>query len=95
VDRDGKTLGRIPAKGTGYEIDEPVDMTFDTLGHVYVLDRGTGSVLVFGAKNRFLTRITIPERNPGSFTRPAALAVDATGRLYIFDERSKRIQVYQ
>jgi hypothetical protein len=60
-----------------------------------VLDRGKASVVVFGAKNRFVTSITIPEKSPGAFTRAAALTVDPVGRLYIFDERAKRIQVYQ
>ena len=95
VDRDGQAITRIPGKGTGYELDDPVDVAFDVLGHVYVLDRGKASVAVFGAKNRFVTNVTIPEKSPGAFTRAAALTVDPAGRLYIFDERAKRLQVYQ
>lgn len=95
VDRDAKVLSKIPGKGTGYELDDPIDMAFDSLGQLYVLDRGKASVLVFGPKNRFVTSVSIPEKSPGAFTRAAALAVDAAGRLYIFDERAKRIQVYQ
>ena len=95
VDRDGKALGKIPGKGTGYELADPVDMAFDALGHLYVLDRGKSSVVVFSPKNRFVANVTIPEKSPGAFTRPAALGVDGTGRLYIFDERARRIQVYQ
>jgi DNA-binding beta-propeller fold protein YncE len=95
ADRDAKVLGRIAAKGNGYELDDPVDMAFDALGHLYVLDRGNGSVVVFGPKNRFVANVTIPEKSPGAFTRPAALGVDSAGRLFIFDERAKRIQVYQ
>ena len=52
-------------------------------------------MLVFGAKNRLITTVTFPEKSAGAFSRPQALAVDSTGRLYIFDERSQRIQVYQ
>jgi TolA-binding protein len=95
ADRDGKVLSRIPAKGTGYELADPIDMAFDVLGHIYVLDRGKGSVVVFGPKNRFVANVTMPEKSPGAFSRPAALSVDPAGRLYIFDERAKRIQVYQ
>lgn len=95
VDRDGKPLSRIPTRGTGYELDQPVDLAFDPLGHLYVLDRGRASVFIFGAKNRLVTTVTIPEKSPGAFTRASALALDAAGRLHIFDDRAKRIQVYQ
>jgi len=95
VDRDGKPLGRIPQKGTGYELDSPIDLTFDALGHLYVLDRAKGAIHVFDPGNRLVATITVPERDPGAFQKPEAFAVDATGRLYIFDDRSQRIQVYQ
>ena len=95
VDRDGKALGKIPQKGTGYELDNPVDLAFDRLGHLYVLDRGRASVYVFGPKNRLIATITVPEKEPGAFQKAQAFALDGTGRLYIFDERAQRIQVYQ
>ena len=94
-DRDSKALGKIMPKGQGYEFADPVDIAFDVLDQLYVLDRGRGAVLVFGPKNRFLTSFAIPEKSPGSFTRAVAMSLDATGRLFIFDERAKRIQVYQ
>lgn len=95
LDRDGKPLSRILAKGPNYQLDEPVDLAYDRLGYLYVLDRGKGSVLVFGPRNRLITTFTIPEKAPGAFTRARAMALDGAGRLYIFDERAKRIQVYQ
>jgi hypothetical protein len=95
LDRDGKQLGRIPQKGTGYEFDNPVGLTFDTLGHLYVLDRGKGSVYVFGPKNRLVTTITIPEKEAGSLQKAQAIALDTAARMYIFDDRVQRIGVYQ
>lgn len=95
LDRDGKPLSKIMTKGTGYELDDPVDLAFDPLGHLYVLDRGQRSVFVFGAKNRLVATVTVPEKNPGAFTRASAFALDAAGRLHIFDDRAKRVQVYQ
>jgi TolA-binding protein len=95
LDRDGKPLSKIAAKGANYQLDEPVDVSFDRLGYLYVLDRGKGSVLVFGPRNRLITNFTIAENTPGAFTRARALGLDAAGRLYIFDEKAKRIQVYQ
>lgn len=95
ADRDGKVISRLPQKGTGYELDEPQDVAFDALGHLYVLERGKGSILVFGVKNKLITTLTIPNNAPGSLTRGEALGIDAAGRLYVFDEKSRRIQVYQ
>ncbi len=95
LDRDGKPLSRILAKGPNYQLDEPVDLAYDRLGYLYVLDRGKASVLVFGPRNRLITTFTVAEKAPGAFTRARALGLDAAGRLYIFDERAKRIQVYQ
>jgi outer membrane protein assembly factor BamD (BamD/ComL family) len=95
VDRDGKAIGKIPAKGTGYELDNPIDLAFDPLGHLYVLDRGRAAILVFGPKNRLITTITFPEKDAGAFPKAQAFSVDAAGRLYVFDDRSQRLQVYQ
>ena len=95
LDRDGKPLSKIMTKGANYQLDEPVDLSFDRLGYLYVLDRGKSTVFVFGPRNRLITSFTIAEKDPGAFTRARALALDAAGRLYIFDERAKRIQVYQ
>jgi len=95
VDRDGKSLSKIPQKGTGYEFDNPIDLTFDAFNHIYVLDRGRASIFVFGPRNRLLTTVTIPEKSPGAFPRAAAFALDAAGRVYIYDDRAQTIQVYQ
>jgi TolA-binding protein len=95
VDREGKALTKIPQKGTGYEFDNPIDLTFDIFNHIYVLDRGRASVFVFGPRNRLLTTVTIPEKSPGAFQRAAAFALDAAGRIYIYDDRAQAIQVYQ
>jgi TolA-binding protein len=95
ADRDGKAVSKIPAKGTGYEMDEPTDVAFDALGHLYVLDRGRSAVFVFGPKNKLISTLTVPSNSPGALNRAEALGVDAAGRLYVFDDRSRRIQVYQ
>lgn len=95
VDRDGKTLAKIPPKGTGYQFDDPADLTYDSLGHLYVLDGRRAAIHVFSPKQALLATITSAGRQPGALQRPRAIAVDAAGRLYVFDESSQRIQVYQ
>jgi hypothetical protein len=95
LDRDGKAIGTIPEKGTGYEFDNPIDLTFDVFGHLYVLDRGRSAVFVFGPKDRLIATVTFPDNNPGAFTRAQALALDPAGRLYVFDDRAQGIQMYR
>lgn len=95
VDRDGKPLAKIPLKGTGYAIAEPVDLAFDSLGHLFVLDGGKPGIYIFGPKNRLVGTVTSGLKEAGALQRPKALAVDAAGRLLVFDEASRRIQVYQ
>jgi len=95
VDRDGKPLTKIPQKGTGYEFDNPVDLAFDAFNHIYVLDRGRASIFVFGPRNKLLTTVTFPEKSAGAFPRASAFALDAAGRIYIYDDRAQGIQVYQ
>jgi TolA-binding protein len=95
LDRDGKRILQAGARGIGYQFEEPIDLSFDRLGHLYVLDRSKGSVLVFGAAAKLIATLSIPEKSPGAFRRATAFSMDSAGRLYIFDERSQLVQVYQ
>jgi hypothetical protein len=95
ANRDGKTLSTIPAKGSNYQFEDPVDVAFDALGHLYIADARRPAVLVFGPKNRLLATVTPPAKDPNAFQRPRAFALDAAGRIFLFDERAQRVQVYQ
>jgi hypothetical protein len=94
-DREGRPLGRIPARGTGYELENPVDVTFDALGHLYVLDRNRAAVCVFSPQWKLVATFAPAERTPGAFPRAVAFGLDSAARLFIFDDRSQRLQVYQ
>jgi hypothetical protein len=62
-----------------------------------VLDGGKPGINIFGPKNRLVATVTAGVKEAGSLQRPKALADggDAAGRLLVFDEASRRIQVYQ
>lgn len=95
-DRDSKALGKIVSKGAGYEFDDPVDIAFDVLDQLYVLDRGKATVWVFAPKtNKLVASVSIPDKTPGALNKASALSIDRAGRLFVFDERVKRIGVYQ
>ncbi len=95
VDRDGRNLSRIPAKGTAYQLDDPADIAFDGLGHLYVLDSRRAVIHVFAPGGRLVASITAPGKEAGALQKPRAMALDSAGRLYVFDESSQRLQVYQ
>src|SRR5262249_17063177 len=95
ADRDGKGLTKVPAKGTAYDINDPADGAFDPLGTLYVLDGGKAGIYIFKPGGTFVTAILPTPNDPTSIQRPRALALDAAGRLYVYDERLQRIQIYQ
>lgn len=95
VDRDGRPLAKIAPKGASYQIADPEDVEFGPLGHLYVLDRGKPAIYVFGPRHQLVATLAGTGREAGALQRPRALGVDAAGRLHVFDESSRRIQVYQ
>jgi hypothetical protein len=88
---DGKTRP-VPAAGAGYLLRGPIDLAFDRLGHLYVLERD--SVIVFAPTGEMLSVFT-PGAAAGAFRTAVAFDVDAAGRLYVYDEDSERLQVFQ
>lgn len=100
LDRDGRVLSHIEPTGAGYRFDRPVDLTIDALGHIYVLDRAKGQVFVFapvvGPEARLLAVFdSLDDKAPSAFRKPTAFSLDSRGRLFIFDEDARRIQVFQ
>jgi TolA-binding protein len=94
-DPAGRPAGRVPATGTGYDLREPVDVAWDALGHLYVLEREVGAVAVFSPSLQLVTNFTLSQKSPATFRRATAFAVDAAGRLFIHEDRTKVIRVYQ
>ena len=90
-DRAGKVLARIPARGTGYDLTAPVDLAFDVFEHLYVLERA--GVVIFAADGKLLATFT-PDQASG-FRAGTALTLDPAGRLYIYDEATSRVVIYQ
>jgi TolA-binding protein len=93
LDRDGKAGARIMTKGTGYELKNPTDLAFDALGHLYVLERD--AVDVFTTTGTLVTTFTPQPQGSGAFRDASAFALDEAARLYIYDEHTERVQVYQ
>ena len=99
LDRDANTISLYDRNGKpGVKLarsaEKPADMAFDSMGHLYVLDRA--AVLVFAPDGKLVTTFAVPDtKAPGGFRDASALALDDAGRLYLYDERAERIQIYQ
>ncbi len=80
---------RIPFKGPGYELDDPLDMATDWFGHLYVLCEDS-TVTIFSPSGVRLRRIDL-ERDGNELRDPRAISVDAAGRLYVADRKKHAI----
>jgi hypothetical protein len=101
------TVVRLDATWTVHVQDAPPwasGMAFDATGRLFVADRGTHQVRVYDAIGAYVRSIGRPGGRParGSWQadgmlNPAAVAVDADGRVWVAEESStpKRVSVWQ
>jgi outer membrane protein assembly factor BamD (BamD/ComL family) len=94
-DRQGAIVRRIAARGEGYQFGNVVDVSIDSLGHIYALDREQASVYVFANDGKLLASLKSPESGEASFRDATAFALDAAGRLFLSDDRAHQVVIYQ
>jgi hypothetical protein len=95
LDRQGGVTRRFITRGEDYLFADIVDVAIDDIGHIYALDRAQSVVFIFGRDGKLLTAVRSPEIGEGAFKQATSLAVDALGRLYIYDERQRQVLIYQ
>lgn len=94
LDRTGKPLWKVAGKSGEYELQSPQDIAFDPLGHLYVLD--SASVLVFAPAGQFVTASALGEKGAPTALRDAtSMALDPYARLFVYDDRTEQVQVFQ
>ena len=84
-DEAGKPLRALGPRGTGWQLQRPVDVAVDSFRTVYVADE-SGAVLVLSPQGQLLASITAPEMR-----KPIAVTVDPAGSVLVYDERAERI----
>jgi hypothetical protein len=106
IEHEGKRVTVVDAFGDAVtkvdeQLSDPVDLQFDGLGFLYVLDRGAASVFVYrlplepGRSAVRVAAFSIGGGKPGEFRKGSFLSLDSAGRLSIYDGRDKRILFYR
>jgi len=96
---EGKLLLRLGTPGESGQdaahFNRPTDMAIAPSGDVFVTDGyGNRRVVKFDRDGNFIQTWGEYGSGPGEFVLPHAIALDSSGRLYVADRNSGRIQVF-
>jgi DNA-binding beta-propeller fold protein YncE len=88
--------GGAPGAGApGDNFNQPLDVAWDTAGNIFVVDGYSNArVAKFDKTGRFAKSWGSTGAEPGQFSIPHSIAVDAQGNVYVADMGNKRIQVF-
>lgn len=74
--------------------EQPVDVSVDREGNLYVLDAKLSQVSVYSREGRLLREFGSKGRQPGQLNRPKALAINPDGEILVVDTGNHRVQVF-
>ena len=97
------TVKRFELSGSfiGYFITGPGDFTLpadvftDTLGFVYVVDKGSNKVIKYESDGSSIIAFGTPGSGDGEFTSPGYVFENAFGRIFITDSGNDRVQLWE
>jgi DNA-binding beta-propeller fold protein YncE len=72
-------------------LKKAVDVAIDPAGYLYVLDEDQAKIAVFDAAYQFVTLLGAPNLGGGVLSKPVSLDVDASGDLYVYDDKEKAL----
>jgi DNA-binding beta-propeller fold protein YncE len=86
----GASAGSFGVSGTGDgQLDKPIDVAFDSLGYLYVLDFLTPRVQKFNRNGVFIRKIGY-----GNLTFPENLTIDRANHIWVTNRAANSVQVY-
>ena len=90
-----KTIGTVGEEG-GRSFDCPVDVEWDSRGRLHVVNRTEGNVRVTicGLDDEYFGEYSSPGTEDGQMVWPAAIAIDRTDVVYISDQHTHRINLF-
>jgi sugar lactone lactonase YvrE len=92
---DGTELTHWGGYGSGPgQFNQPLGITVDQVGNVYVADTYNHRIQVFSNDGAFLYGWGSYGPAPGQFSRPSAIRAGPDGRIYVSDTWNNRVQVF-
>ena len=93
---DGSYLGTVPSPLAGGHPWQPLGLTFDKAGNLYVTEVTDGQhrVLVLDPEGKLKLEFGKQGTADGEFWFPNAVTVDGDGRIYVADSNNGRVQVF-
>jgi sugar lactone lactonase YvrE len=75
-------------------LDFPTNLTIDSRGLIYVIDRNGDGIGVFGKDGSFVNRQLTFGWNEGLFRYPSQICVNEKGEAFIADRDNNRVQIF-
>lgn len=73
----------------------PANLTTDSRGRIYLVDRNGGSVAILGRDGTFLSRQSAMGWKEGFLNYPSQICINDRGEVFIADTRNNRIQMFK
>ena len=89
--QEGRAVAKIVTKRGQLNMKRAADIALDPAGYLYILDQDSSQVAVFDAAYQFLTVLSPQSLGAGALEKPLTLDVDASGDLYVYDDKAKAI----
>jgi len=88
---EGRAIAKIVTKKGQLNLKKAVDIALDPAGYLYILDEDSAQIAVFDAAYQHLTTLTAESLGAGVIEKPQTMDVDASGDLYVYDDKSKAV----
>ena len=95
-DSDGNFITKWGTRGEGdSQFKEPLGITTDLQGYVYVVDSSNGRIQKFDSNGSFVKKFGNFGYYDGELNNPRAIDVDIGGNIYVADTQNDRILRFQ
>jgi DNA-binding beta-propeller fold protein YncE len=91
ISPEGRTVAKIETERGPRQLKKAVDIALDGAGYLYILDEDEGRIAVHDASYNFVAMLDRQALGQSALEKPTTLDVDASGDIYVYDEKDKAI----